>query len=278
MKKIKEYCITIKPESGWIAINFRELWEYRQLFYIFTWRDIKVRYKQTIIGIGWAILQPFLLMVVFSIFFGKLGKIPSGDIPYPIFVFSGLIYWQYFSTALGSASNSLVVNENMLKKIYFPRLILPFSSSITPMIDLLIAFAVLIGMMIYYQFPLTFTTILILPLLILISFLASAGLGTFLAAVNIKYRDIRYALPFFIQLLMFLTPVIYPSNLVGEKYRWILELNPLTGVIEAARSGMTGAAPIDFQMLGISGIIALILFLFGIFYFKKSEKIFADVA
>lgn len=278
MKKTKDYLITIKPRSGWIAINFRELWEYRQLFYIFTWRDIKIRYKQTVIGIGWAILQPFLLMVVFSIFFGKLGKIPSGDIPYPIFVFSGLIYWQYFSTALGSASNSLVINENILKKIYFPRLILPFSSSITPIIDMLIAFAVLIGMMIYYNFALTVITILLLPVLILISFLAAAGFGTFLAAINIKYRDIRYALPFFIQLLMFLTPVIYPSTFVEEKYRWILALNPMTGVIEAARSSITGTAPVDLNLLAISGATSITFFLFGILYFRKSEKIFADVA
>lgn len=278
MKKSPEYLIIIKPKSGWIPVDFRELWEYRELLYIFTWRDIKVRYKQTVIGIGWAILQPFLLMVVFSIFFEEIGKNSSGNIPYPIFLFSGLIYWQYFSIALGNSGNSLVNNENILRKIYFPRLILPFSSSITPIIDLLVAFVVLVGMMIYYHFTLTFITIMLLPVLILISFLAAAGLGTFLAAVNIKYRDIRYALPFFIQLLMFLTPVIYPSTFVGEKYRWILALNPMTGVIEAARSSITGATPIDLNLLAISGATSIVFFLFGILYFKKSEKIFADVA
>lgn len=268
----------IKPQSGWIGINFKELWKYRELFYIFTWRDIKVRYKQTVIGIAWAILQPFLLMVVFSVFFGKLAKIPSDNIPYPIFVFSGLLFWNYFSIALTNTSNTLIENENMIKKIYFPRLILPLSPSITPIVDFLIAFVVFGGMLIYYHFTPTLIGIILLPILMIISFLSAAGLGTFLAAINVRYRDIRYALPFFIQLLIFLTPVIYPATLIGEKYRWILALNPMTGVIEAARAGMLGAKPIDFNLLAISGITSVILFLLGVFYFRKTEKSFADIA
>lgn len=268
----------IKPQSGWIRINFKELWRYRELFYIFTWRDIKVRYKQTVIGIVWAILQPFLLMVVFSTFFGGLAKIPSDNIPYPIFVFSGLIFWNYFSTALNNTSNSLIENENIIKKVYFPRLILPLSPSITPIIDFLIASVVFGGMLIYYHFTPTLIGIIILPLLMIISFLSAAGLGTFSAAINVRYRDIKYALPFFIQLLIFLTPVIYPATLIEQKYRWLLALNPMTGVIEAARAGIIGSGPVDFNLLAISGIISIIFFLFGIYYFRKTEKSFADIA
>ena len=268
----------IKPQSGWIKINFKELWRYRELFYIFTWRDIKVRYKQTVIGVVWAILQPFLLMVVFSTFFGGLAKIPSDNIPYPIFVFSGLIFWNYFSTALNGTGNSLIENENIIKKVYFPRLILPLSPSITPIIDFLIAFAVFAGMLIYYHFTPTLIGIILLPILIIISLLRAAGLGTFLAAINVRYRDIRYALPFFIQLLIFLTPVIYPATLIQEKYRWLLALNPMTGVIETARAGLIGSGPVNFNILAISGIISIVLFLFGIFYFRKTEKLFADIA
>lgn len=268
----------IKPQSGWIRINFKELWRYRELFYIFTWRDIKVRYKQTVIGIVWAILQPFLLMVVFSTFFGGLAKIPSDNIPYPIFVFSGLIFWNYFSTALNNTSNSLIENENIIKKVYFPRLILPLSPSITPIIDFMIAFVVFGGMLIYYHFTPTLIGIILLPILMIISFLSAAGLGTFLAAINVRYRDIRYALPFFIQLLIFLTPVIYPTTLIDQKYRWLIALNPMTGVIESARAGIIGSGSIDFSLLAISGIISIALFLFGIFYFRKTEKSFADIA
>ena len=268
----------IKPQSGWIRINFKELWRYRELFYIFTWRDIKVRYKQTVIGIVWAILQPFLLMVVFSTFFGGLAKIPSDNIPYPIFVFSGLIFWNYFSTALNNTSNSLIENENIIKKVYFPRLILPLSPSITPIIDFLIAFAVFGGMLIYYHLTPTLIGIVLLPILIIISFLSAAGLGTFLSAINVRYRDIRYALPFFIQLLIFLTPVIYPTTLIEQKYRWLLALNPMTGVIEAARAGIIGSGPVDFKLLIISGTISIIFFLFGVFYFRKTERVFADIA
>lgn len=268
----------IKPKKGWTGINLRELWHYRELFYIFAWRDIKVRYKQTIIGIAWAILQPFLLMVVFSIFFGNLAKMPSNGAPYPIFVFSGLLFWNYFSTSLTGASNSLVENENVVKKIYFPRLLLPFSATITPLIDLGFSLIVYIAILVYYHFIPTLTGIIIFPLLIIFSFLAASGLGSFLAAINVRFRDIRYALPFFIQAALFITPVIYPTSLLGEKYRWILAINPMTGVIESARSGILGNNPIDFGLLIISMLVAIFLFLLGIFYFRRTERIIADVA
>lgn len=272
------YNIIIKPRKGWIGINFKELWFYKELFYIFSWRDIKVRYKQTIIGIAWAILQPFLLMVVFSVFFGSLAKIPSEGVPYPIFVYSGLIFWNYFSISLTGSSNSLIENENIIKKIYFPRLVLPFSSTVTPLIDFAIALVVLVGIMIYYHFVPTLVGILLLPVLIIISFFSASGLGSFFAAINVRYRDIRYALPFFIQAGLFITPVIYPTTLIAEKYRWILALNPMTGIVEAARAGILRNGPVDFKLLLISAIISILLFLLGIFYFRRTERIFADVA
>lgn len=268
----------IKPKKGWLGINFRELWKYHELFYIFAWRDIKVRYKQTVIGILWAIIQPFMLMVVFSVFFGNLAKIPSNGIPYPIFVFSGLLFWNYFSAALTSASDSLAANENIIKKIYFPRLVLPLSQTITPLIDLGFALIVYIGMLLVFHYTPTIIGVALFPVLIFLSFLSAAGLGIFLSAINVRFRDIRYALPFFIQTLLFVTPVIYPTSLVGPKFQWLLALNPMTGIIEAARAGILGNEPIDFNLLGVSALISVVLFLFGIFYFRRTERIFADVA
>jgi len=279
MKKLESTNLRIiKPQKGWIGINFKELFFYRELFYVFAWRDIKVRYKQTVIGVTWAIIQPFLLMVVFSVFFGSLAKMPSDGVPYPIFVFSGLLFWNYFSVSLTGSSNSLVENENVLKKIYFPRLFLPLSSTITPLIDFALALVILIGLMVYYHFAPTITIIFLFPFLIFLSFLSAAGLGSLLAAINVRYRDIRYALPFFIQTLFFLTPVIYPTTLIGEKYQWLLALNPMTGIIETARTGIVGNEEINYVLLGVSAIIAFSLFIFGILYFRKTERVFADLA
>lgn len=270
--------IIIKPKTGWAPIDLRELWQYKELFYIFAWRDIKVRYKQTLIGVAWAVVQPFMSMVVFSVFFGGLAKIPSDGVPYPIFVYSGLLFWNYFSTSLTVASNSLAVNENILKKIYFPRLLLPMSASVTPIIDFGFALLVMVGLMAYYQFLPTLLGVLLFPVLMLCAFLAASGLGSFLAAVNVRYRDVREAVPFFIQILFFVTPVIYPTTLVPAKYQWILGLNPMTGIIEAARAGIIGGQPINFQLLAFSAATAVVLFFFGLFYFKRNERIFADVA
>ncbi|MBI3572805.1 MAG: ABC transporter permease [Candidatus Kerfeldbacteria bacterium] len=272
------YRITIKPKKGWATLNVRELWFYKELFYIFAWRDIKVRYKQTAIGILWALLQPFLSMVIFSIFFGGLAKIPSNGIPYPIFVFSGLLFWNYFSTSLSGSSNSLIMNEGMIKKIFFPRLLLPLSATITPIVDFGFALVVLVGLMIFYHFTPTVWGIILLPGLILLSFLSASGLGSFFAAINIRYRDVREALPFFVQTIFFVTPVIYPTTLVPVKFQWVLALNPMTGIIEAARAGIVGNKPINFHLLLVSTGVAVALFLFGVFYFKRTEKIFADIA
>ena len=278
MDNAKNFEIIIKPQKKWFDLNIRELWLYRELAFIFAWRDIKVRYKQTAVGIIWAILQPILTVAIFSFFFGKLANIPSDGIPYPVFAFVGIVFWNYFSISLTGSSNTINENENIIKKVYFPRLILPIASAITPLIDLVISLSVLVALMLYYGFIPTAYSLLLLPILFIISFLASSGLGLFLASINLKYRDVRYALPFFIQILMYLTPVIYPSSLVGEKYQWILALNPMTGIIEAARASFFGVNPINFQLLFISVGVAVALFMFGIFRFKKTERFFADLA
>lgn len=272
------YSLIIKPRSGWIGLNLRELWHYRELFYIFAWRDIKVRYKQTVIGIAWAVMQPFFSMVVFSVFFGSLAKIPSNGIPYPVFVYSGLLFWNYFSTSLGGSSNSLIANESIVKKIYFPRLLLPISATITPIIDFGFALLVYFGLMVYYHVVPSLLGLVLLPFLVLLSFLTATGFGALLAAINIRYRDVREALPFFIQLLFFVTPVIYPTSIVPEKFQWILGLNPMSGIIEAARAVLVHDKPIDFSLLMFSSVVAVVLFVWGMFYFKKTERIFADIA
>ena len=214
----------IRPRKTFSLKDIKELWQYRELLYFFTWRDLKVRYKQTFIGVAWAIFQPFITMVVFSIFFGGLAKIPSDGVPYPIFVYVGLLFWQFFSSALSDTSMTLISNQSIITKVYFPRLILPVSSVITKLVDFFIATLILISLMFYYGYMPHLSGLLILPLLLLITFMASIGLGLFLASINVKYRDVRYALPFFIQILLFLTPVIYPASIAG-KYSFILALN-----------------------------------------------------
>lgn len=278
MKVAPRYELIIKPTRRWFSLNLKELWLYRELAFIFSWRDIKVRYKQTAIGILWAVLQPILMVVIFSFFFGKLANIPSDNIPYPVFAFVGIMFWNYFSNSLTNASNTIIDNENIIKKVYFPRLILPISSALTPMIDLAIAIVVLIVLMLYYGLPPLGAGIILMPLLLVIAFLTASGAGLFLASINLKYRDVRYVLPFFIQILMYVTPVIYPASLISEQHRWILALNPMTGVIESARAALFGAQVINYQMLGSAVIIALLIFVFGVIKFKKTERFFADIA
>lgn len=267
----------IRPKKVLSTRDFRELWDYKELLYFFVWRDFKVRYKQTIIGIGWAIFQPFMTMVVFSIFFGTLLKIPSDNVPYPIFVYTGLLFWSFFSSALSETSNVLISNQSIITKVYFPRLILPLSSVATKLVDFAIASVILAGMMIYYGYTPHLSGLFILPLLLAITFMASVGGGLFLAAINVKYRDVRYVLPFFIQILMFVTPVIYPASVAG-KYSWILALNPMMGVIQSARAGLLGTAPINWALIGISFVACAVLLTIGVIYFKKVERYFADIA
>lgn len=266
----------IRPRKTFSLKDIKELWQYRELLYFFTWRDLKVRYKQTYIGVAWAIFQPFITMVVFSIFFGELAKIPSDGVPYPIFVYVGLLFWQFFSTALSDTSNTLISNQSIITKVYFPRLILPISSVMTKFVDFLIATLILIGLMFYYGYMPHIFGLFILPLLLLITFMASVGLGLFLASINVKYRDVRYALPFFIQIMLFLTPVIYPASIAG-KYSYLLAINPMMGVIQSARAAILGTAPINWSLIEISFIGTLILMVLGIYIFKKTERYFADI-
>ncbi len=267
---------TIKPKKTFSWEDIKEIWRYKELLYFFTWKDFKVRYKQTAIGILWAIFQPFMTMVVFSIFFGRLAKMPSDGIPYPIFVYAGLLFWQFFSSALTGTSSSLVSNANIITKVYFPRLILPISGVITKFVDFFIASIILAGMMVYYGYTPNLSGLFILPLLLLITFMTAVGGGLFLASVNVKYRDVRYVLPYFIQMMLFVTPVIYPASIAG-KYSWLLAINPMTGVIKAVRASLFGNAPINWELLAISFVAVLILLVIGTIFFKKTERYFADI-
>jgi len=267
----------IRPQKIFSLKDLTELWQYRELMYFFTWRDFKVRYKQTVIGIGWAIFQPFITMVVFSVFFGMLIKVPSDNVPYPIFVYTGLLLWQFFSGAFTDASDCLLTNKQIVTKVYFPRLILPISVVLTKFVDFFFASLVLVGMMIYYGFAPNLLGIFILPLLIVITFFIAVGGGMILASINYKYRDVRYILPFFIQMLLYVTPVIYPASIAG-KYSWILAINPMTGVIKAAQAAILGNAPINWLLLGISSLVAVGMLVVGTYVFKKAERNFADLA
>ena len=268
--------IRIKPIKGFINIDLKELWRYRELFYFLSWRDIKVRYKQTVMGIVWAALQPFLTMVIFSIFFGRVAGISSGEIPYPIFVYSGLLFWDYFSNSLSTASQSLISNQALIQKVYFPKIIIPLASTLVFLLDFLFASIVFVGLMLYYHFfPTLIGILLIIPSLI-ITFLSFSGLGLIFSSINVKYRDVRYALPFFIQLLVFLTPVIYPASILG-KYQWLWYLNPMSGVIETMRAGLLGVGAINWGLFAFSILLSILLFFIGVLYFERSERFFADV-
>ncbi|MEN9582618.1 MAG: hypothetical protein RL641_572, partial [Candidatus Parcubacteria bacterium] len=241
---INQQITIIRPKKLFSFRDLKEIWDYRELLYFLTWRDLKVRYKQTAIGIMWAVFQPFLTMVVFTIFFSNLLGVPSDGVPYPIFVYSGLLFWQFFSTALSDTSNVLITNQAIVTKVYFPRLLLPLSSVMTKFIDFIIAAIILAGMMVYYGYTPSVSAIFVIPILLILTFMASVGLGLFLASINIKYRDVRYALPFFIQMLLFVTPVIYPAGIAG-KYSWILALNPMMGVIQSARATLLGTTELN---------------------------------
>jgi lipopolysaccharide transport system permease protein len=256
--------------------SLKEIWKYRELLYFFTWRDLKVRYKQTVIGVAWAVFQPLITMVVFSIFFGKLANMPSDGIPYPIFVYVGLLLWQFFSGSLTSISQCFVGHRAIITKVYFPRIILPISATMTKFVDFLVASVILIGLMVYYGYTPHLSGLLILPLLVIITFIAALGLGLFLASLNVKYRDVGYVLPFFIQIMLFLTPVIYPASIAGI-WSWFLAMNPMTGVIKAARAALLGNFPINWELLGISSLACLFLLFWGFYYFNKTEKEFADI-
>ena len=265
----------IRPSDGWISIGLKELWEYRELAYTFAMRDIRVRYKQTALGAAWAVIQPLMMMVVFTMFFGRLAKIPSEGLPYPLFSYSALLPWTLFSEGITRSTNSMITNANIMTKVYFPRLIMPISGVISPLIDFIIAFVILIGMMFYYGFVPTIN-ILWLPLFILLALMTSLGVGLWLSAFNVQYRDFQYTLPFIIQLWLFASPVVYPSNLLPEPYRLVYGLNPMVGVIEGFRWALLGTNP-PSALVAVSAVIVMALLISGAYYFKRMEKTFADV-
>jgi len=268
--------ITIRPARGWLPINLKEIWAYRELLYFMTWRDIKVRYKQTVIGFLWAIIQPVMMMVVFSLFFGSLAKLPSDNIPYPLFSYAGVLPWTLFAAGLIRSSNSLVSESNLIQKVYFPRLILPLSGVLTPLVDFVIAFVVLLGLMFYYGYYPGFVTLLILVFLLLELVLA-LGIGMWLSAINIEFRDVAYAVPFLIQIGLYASPVVYPSTFVPERFQTAYGLiNPMAGIIEGFRWAILGTRPPGYLIFASVGII-LVIFISGAFYFRRREKAFADV-
>jgi lipopolysaccharide transport system permease protein len=268
--------ITIEPPRGWQALEWREFWAYRELLFFLTWRDIKVRYKQTVLGAAWAILQPVLTMLIFSIIFGRLAKLPSDGIPYPVFTFVALLPWQLFAFALTSSSNSLIESQNLITKVYFPRLIVPLASTIAGLLDFAIAFVVLLGMMFYYHItPPAF--IWSLPLFLLLALASALAVGLWLSALNVKYRDIRYVVPFLSQFWLYATPVAYSSQLIPENWRWLFSLNPMTGVVEGFRWALLGRSALNPPYLLISAVVVLVLLVSGLYYFKRVESGFADV-
>lgn len=274
--------LIIEPSSGWAAIRFRELWDYRDLLRFLVWRDIKVRYKQTVLGAAWAILQPTMTMVVFTIFFGGLAGIPSEGLPYAIFSFAGLLPWTFFAQGLSQASNSLVGSQNLVTKVYFPRLIIPFASIAAGVLDFLLAFLVLLAMMAYFGiWP--GIAVVWLPLLLGLAFAAALGVGMWLSALNVQYRDIRYVVPFVVQIWLFVTPVIYPTSTVTARLEslgvppWVFGLNPMTGVVEGFRWAVLGIDSPPFSLIAASAIVTVALVLSGAVYFRRMERSFADV-
>lgn len=254
----------------------REFWRYRELFFFFVWRDIKVRYKQTALGALWAIIQPFFLMVVFTLFFGNMAKMPSDGVPYPIFSFAALVPWTFFQQSVSMSGNSLVTNADLIRKVYFPRVCLPSSSVFAGVLDFAIASVVLAGMMFYYQFEPTWS-LLLWPVLMVPLMLLAIGVGMILSALNVKYRDIKYTIPFMLQMWLFLSPVIYPTSEIDERYLPLMALNPVAGLINAFRATVLPTKEVDVQELAISVGLSLLVFVIGMLYFKKTERAFADI-
>lgn len=265
----------IRPARGWLRLNLREVWEYRELLYFFVWRDIKVRYKQTVIGAAWAVIQPFMTMVVFSLFFGLLAKIPSDGLPYPVFYYSALLPWTYFAGALSHATNIMVEHQRVITKVYFPRVILPIAAVLSGLVDFGIAFTILVGMMVFYGIGLT-PTVFLLPVFLLLALATALAVGLWLSALNAIYRDVRYAVPFFIQFWMFASPVAYPSSLVPERWQWLYGLNPLAGVIEGFRWALTGQGHLP-SLLPVSVAAIVLVLIGGLVYFRRMESTIADL-
>jgi lipopolysaccharide transport system permease protein len=266
--------VTIEARRAWVPLNIRDLWECRELLYFLMWRDIKVRYKQTVLGATWAIIQPFLTMIIFTYFFGKLARVPTEGVPAPIFFYTGLLIWTFFSNGVTSGANSLVGNSNLITKVYFPRLIIPSAAVGAGLLDFGIAAVLLIPLLIYYGFSVTTSYLLILPLIVLTTILA-LGVGVWFSALNVRYRDVRYAMPFLIQVWMFVSPIIYPSSLVPEEWRWVLALNPLTGVVESFRASLFGQQ-MPWLELAYSSAFAIVMLVYASYTFRRMERSFAE--
>jgi lipopolysaccharide transport system permease protein len=268
--------VLIGPSRGWRALDLGELWRARELLYFLVWRDVKVRYKQTAFGAAWAILQPVFTMLVFSLFFGRLARIPSDGVPYPVFSLTGLVPWTFFAYGLTQSANSLVGSQHLVTKVYFPRLVLPLAGVLSGLVDFVLAFVVLVGMLVYYGITPT-PAALLLPLFVLLALVTSLGVGLWLSALNAQYRDVRYVLPFLTQIWLFVTPIAYPSSLLDGVWRTVYALNPMVGVVEGFRWALLGTTPAPGAMLAASSAAAVAILIGGAFYFRRMEKIFADV-
>ena len=270
-----EPLVVIQPSKRWATLSLGDIWAYRELLFFLTWRDVKVRYKQTALGAAWAILQPLFMMVIFTIFFGRLAGVGSSGIPYPLFALAGLVPWTFFSNAITASGNSLVGSAHLITKVYFPRLIVPAAAMLAGLVDFLLAFLLLCLLMVYYRVAIT-VQILFLPVLVLLTALFSLAVGTWMSALNVKYRDVRFALPFLIQLWLFVSSVILPSSSIPQKYRWLLLLNPMSGIIEGYRSALFGL-PFDWPALSVAAVLTLLVLLYAIYAFARVERSFADI-
>jgi lipopolysaccharide transport system permease protein len=267
--------VSIRAGGGFSAVDLKSLWAYRELLFFLTWRDVKLRYKQTVLGAVWAVIQPLFTMIIFSIFFGKLAGMPSDGIPYPLFAYAAVLPWTFFANAVTTSGASLVGSANLITKVYFPRMIIPAAAVAAGLIDLVVAFGILIVLMIYYSVGMTWN-LLMAPALVALTALLAVAVGMWTSALNVKYRDVRHALPFAIQLLMFVTPIIYPISLAPARWRWVFLLNPLSAIIEGYRAAFFGR-PFDWPALAISAAITLALLLYAAFYFRSVERTFADI-
>ena len=276
MSTIAAPVLVLEPSKGLVRLNLRDVWAYRELLFFLIWRDVKVRYKQTALGAAWAILQPVMTMVVFSVFFGRLAKMPSDGIPYPVFAFAALLPWQLFAFALSESANSLVGSQNLITKVYFPRLIVPLAAVLAGLVDFAIAFIVLLVLMAYYHIVPT-AAVVFLPLFIVLAVATSLAVGLWLSALNVKFRDVRYTIPFLTQFWLFATPVAYPSSLVPEKWRALLGLNPMAGVVEGFRWALLGKSQPPGPLLAVSVVAVALLLVGGLVYFRKTETTFADL-
>jgi lipopolysaccharide transport system permease protein len=266
----------IRPSRGWVSLDLKRFWHYRELLLFLAWRDIKVRYTQTALGAAWAIIQPLLSMIVFTIFFGRLAKVPSDGIPYPLFAYTALVPWQLFAYALTESSNSVVLSERLITKVYFPKLVIPFASVLAGLVDFTIAFSLVIGMMIWYHVTPTWA-VLTLPLFVLFTIATALAVGLWLSALNVQYRDVRHTLTFIVQFWLFASPVVYPSTLVPARWRPLYGLNPMAGVIEGFRWALLRKAPAPGPMLAVSTLVTAVVLVGGLFYFRRMERTFADV-